>query len=232
MTHGPVIGITCYVEQAAFGAWDLRSAVLPYEYVEHVERAGGVPVVIPPSGAAESLIDRLDGLIVAGGGDIDPVRYGRPLHPRTTAVRAFRDEAELALTRAALRARLPYLGICRGLQVLNVALGGTLCQHLPDVVGHTRHAPAPGSFGVMPVYPIPGTLVSKIVSPGDVHHYHHQAVADLAAGLTASAYADDGSVEAVELEEHPFTIAVQWHPERGEDPSLFAALVAAASAAR
>ncbi|GLW04983.1 gamma-glutamyl-gamma-aminobutyrate hydrolase [Microtetraspora sp. NBRC 13810] len=224
----PVIGITCYVEPARFTVWEQPAALLPYTYVEHVARAGGQPVILPPAGEPAGLTGRLDGLIVAGGGDIDPARYGERPHERTGYVRDFRDDAELGLMRAALDARLPFLGICRGLQVLNVALGGTLHQHLPDVVGHDGHSPAPGTFGHLPVRPVAGTLTSKIIGPHEAAHYHHQAVDRLAGGLAAGAFADDGTIEAVELPDHPFTIAVQWHPEAGSDSSLFEALVTAA----
>jgi anthranilate synthase component 2/putative glutamine amidotransferase len=224
----PVIGITCYVEPARFTVWEMTTALLPYTYVEHVERAGGQPVLLPPSGDPGALVGRLDGLIVAGGGDLDPGTYGEAAHEQTSYIRKFRDEAELEVTQAALTARLPFLGICRGLQVLNVALGGTLHQHLPDEVGHTGHAPAPGTFGPLPVRAVPGTRLAGITEPGEVLHYHHQSVARLAADLTACAHADDGTIEAVEHPGRPFTLAVQWHPEAGTDPSLFDALIAAA----
>jgi putative glutamine amidotransferase len=249
----PVIGITCYVEPARFTVWEMRSALLPYTYVEHIERAGGQPVILPPAGDPGELAGRLDGLIVAGGGDIDPARYGAAAHPSTGYVREFRDAAEFALTTAALRDGLPYLGICRGMQVLNISLGGSLHQHLPEIVGHTEHAPAPGVYGHLPVGIVPGTHLAKALGsalgersgdPGDaaeraagqdtggetmtVPHYHHQAVDRLGAGLTVSARADDGTVEAVELDSHPFALAVQWHPEAAEEDALFRALVAAA----
>ncbi|MFI7697582.1 gamma-glutamyl-gamma-aminobutyrate hydrolase family protein [Nonomuraea sp. NPDC049480] len=226
----PVIGITCYVEPATFTVWeDMTVALLPYMYVEQVARAGGQPVVLPPAGDPARLVERLDGLILAGGGDIDPARYGEMPHEKSGYVRKFRDEAEFAVLAAALDAELPYLGICRGLQVLNVALGGTLHQHLPDVVGHAGHAPAPGRFGPLPVIPVPGTRLAKTLGtePVTVPHYHHQAVDRLADGLTVSATAEDGTIEAVELDAGPFTMAVQWHPEAAEDCALFEALVAA-----
>lgn len=226
----PVIGITCYVEPATFTVWeDMTVALLPYMYVEQVARAGGQPVVLPPAGDPARLVERLDGLILAGGGDIDPARYGEMPHEKSGYVRKFRDEAEFAVLAAALDAELPYLGICRGLQVLNVALGGTLHQHLPDVVGHVGHSPAPGRFGPLPVIPVPGTRLAKTLGtePVTVPHYHHQAVDRLADGLTVSATAEDGTIEAVELDAGPFTMAVQWHPEAAEDCALFEALVAA-----
>ncbi|GII75040.1 putative glutamine amidotransferase [Sphaerisporangium rufum] len=226
----PLIGITCYVEEAAYTVWRTPAALLPYDYVEHVARAGGQPVLLPPAGDPGALAGRLDGLIVAGGGDLDPARYGAPAHPRTGYVRPFRDGAEFALTAAALAGGLPYLGICRGLQVLNVALGGTLHQHLPEVVGHDGHSPAPGRYGHLPVRPEPGSALAGILGAGpvDVAHYHHQAADRPGTGLVVSATAEDGTVEAVELPEHPFALAVQWHPETGREGHLFEALVAAA----
>ncbi|MBF8188274.1 gamma-glutamyl-gamma-aminobutyrate hydrolase family protein [Nonomuraea sp. K274] len=225
----PVIGITSYVEPAKFTVWDMRVALLPYMYVEQVVRAGGQPVLLPPAGDPAQVAGRLDGLILAGGGDIDPARYGEPPHDQTGYIRNFRDEAEFAVMRAVLDARMPFLGICRGLQVLNVALGGTLHQHLPDVVGHTGHSPAPGRFGELPVTPSPGSRVAKALGtdPVPVPHYHHQAVDRLAPALTVTATSGDGTIEAVELDSGPFTVAVQWHPEAAADHALFEALVAA-----
>ncbi|HEX4813953.1 MAG TPA: gamma-glutamyl-gamma-aminobutyrate hydrolase family protein [Nonomuraea sp.] len=226
---GPVIGITCYVEPARFTVWDLTVALLPYMYVEQVVRAGGQPVVLPPAGDPGPLVGRLDGLVVAGGGDIDPAIYGAEQHPRSGYIRKFRDEAEFALVSTALDAGLPFLGVCRGMQVLNVALGGTLHQHLPDVVGHEGHSPAPGRFGPLPVTPVPGTRLAKALGtePVTVPHYHHQAVDRLASGLTVAATADDGTIEAVEPAGGGFVLAVQWHPEAADDCALFEALVAA-----
>jgi gamma-glutamyl-gamma-aminobutyrate hydrolase PuuD len=204
-------------------------ALLPYMYVEQVVRAGGQPVILPPAGEPGALVGRLDGLIVAGGGDISPDRYGQDTHDRTGYVRKFRDEAEFQVIEAALEADIPYFGICRGMQVLNVARGGTLHQHLPDVVGHTGHSPNPGEFGHLPIRPVPGTRIAKALGadPVEVPHYHHQAIDRLAPGLTVSAVSDDGTIEAVELEDRRFAIAVQWHPEAAKDCALFEALIAA-----
>ncbi|GAA3444792.1 gamma-glutamyl-gamma-aminobutyrate hydrolase family protein [Planomonospora venezuelensis] len=223
----PVIGITCYVEPARFTVWDMTAALLPYGYVEHVARAGGQPVILPPAGDPAALAGRLDGLIVAGGGDLDPARYGEPPHERTGYIRGFRDDAELGLVQAALDTGLPFLGVCRGLQVLNTVLGGTLHQHVPDLVGHDGHAPAPGRFGRLPVRLAPGSRMEEILGAGsaDVAHYHHQSADRLGDGLTATAHAEDGTVEAVELAGHPFACAVQWHPEADDECALFAALV-------
>ncbi|GAA4563605.1 gamma-glutamyl-gamma-aminobutyrate hydrolase family protein [Planotetraspora kaengkrachanensis] len=224
----PVIGITCYVEPAQFTVWDMTTALLPYAYVEHVARAGGQPVIIPPAGDPAELAGRLDGLIIAGGGDIDPARYGSTAHEQTGYVRKFRDEAEFGLMRAALEANLPFLGICRGLQVLNVALGGTLHQHLPEVVGHAGHSPAPGTFGRVPVRLSPA--LAEIYRDDRLlpAHYHHQAIDRPGHGLEVTARSEDGTIEAVELVGHPFALAVQWHPEADEDGPLFDALLTAA----
>jgi anthranilate synthase component 2/putative glutamine amidotransferase len=223
----PVIGITCYVEPAKFTVWEMTTALLPYNYVDHVARAGGQPVLLPPAGDPATLVERLDGLILTGGGDVDPARYGETPHERTGYIREFRDDAEFGLVGAVLERGLPFLGICRGLQVLNVALGGSLHQHLPDVVGHPGHAPAPGHFGRMPVRLAPGSQITKIFDAEsvDAAHYHHQAIDRLGAGLTVTAEAEDGTVEAVELTGRPFALAVQWHPENEDEPTLFEALV-------
>ena len=225
----PVIGISTYVEPARFTVWELPAALLPYTYVERVTRAGGQPVLLPPAGDPAALVPRLDGLILTGGGDVDPGRYGETPHPTRRFVRQLRDTAEFAVVAAALEARIPFLGICRGLQVLNVALGGSLHQHLPDVTGHTGHCPAPGEFGRLPVRPVPGSTIAKLLGAGPVAvpHYHHQAADRLGAGLTVTATAGDGTIEAVELGSHPFALAVQWHAEAADDPALVEALVAA-----
>ncbi|MEV0378990.1 gamma-glutamyl-gamma-aminobutyrate hydrolase family protein [Nonomuraea sp. NPDC050643] len=226
----PLIGITCYVEPATFTVWpDTTAALLPYTYVEQVVRAGGQPVVLPPAGRPAAALRGLDGLILAGGGDIDPSRYGQDPGQHTGYVRRFRDEAEFELLTTALDRGVPFLGVCRGLQVLNVALGGSLHQHLPDVVGHTGHCPGPGRFGPLPVFPAPGSRLAKALGedPVTVPHYHHQAIDRLAPGLTATATAEDGTIEAVELDSKGFAMAVQWHPEAAEDHALFEALVGA-----
>jgi putative glutamine amidotransferase len=231
MSDVPVIGITCYVEPARFTVWETPAALLPYAYVDQVARAGGQPVILPPTGDPAAVAGRLDGLILAGGGDVDPARYGEPPHESTGYIRTFRDDAEFGLVNAALAAGLPLLGICRGMQVLNVALGGTLHQHLPDELGHTAHSPAPGRYGTLPVRLTPGSRLAEIFDAehlADPAHYHHQAIDALGRGLTATARTDDGVIEGVELDGHPFCVAVQWHPETGADNSLFAALIHAA----
>lgn len=231
--HGPVIGLTSYREPARWGAWEAPAVLLPAAYGDQLRRAGGVPVLLPPVAGIEAAASRLDGLILTGGGDLDPASYGAPPHPRTTRIHAERDRAELAVLAAALAAGIPVLGICRGLQVLNVACGGTLRQHLDEAAGHT---PAPGTFGSHRVRLAAGSLLAQIhatpegVLSFEVPTAHHQAIGRLGDGLVPAAWADDGVIEAVELPgRHPFVLAVQWHPEAGGDERLMSAFVAAAS---
>jgi putative glutamine amidotransferase len=225
----PVIGITSYVEQARWGVWDQPAVVLPLAYVAALEAAGARPVVLPPSvvGAAE-VVQRLDGVVFAGGADLDPATYHQAAHPETTGVRPDRDAGELPLLRAALDAELPVLGICRGMQLLAVAHGGTLVQHLPDVVGHEGHRPSPGVYGLHEVRLAAGTLAHSLL--GDrvsVPSYHHQGV-DSPGSLTVTGWAaDDDLPEVVEDPARRFAIGVLWHPEASQDPRLFDALVAA-----
>ena len=233
-TSDPLIGISAYCEQARWGAWERPAVVLPRRYTDAIAAAGGIPVLLPPVPGIQDALARLDGLLLSGGGDIDPARYGAEPAPQLTSVRDERDAAEFALLDAALSLRLPVLGICRGMQVINVARGGSLHQHLPDVVGHEGHAPVPGGFGEHPVRVAPGSRLSGILGragglPIATPTHHHQAVDQLGKGLTASAWAEDGTVEAFEADGgDSFVVAVQWHPEAGDDPSLFRALVAAA----
>lgn len=228
---GPVIGLSSYVETASWGRWTQPANLLPDNYVEKLTEAAARPVVLPPVPGVETVLDRLDGLVLVGGSDLDPASYGAEPHPATDPPRAFRDTAELALARRALDTGLPLLGICRGLQVLNVLLGGTLHQHVPDLVGHENHSPTPGHFGAHPVRVEPGSRLAKLLDRTEltVPTHHHQSVDRLGDGLTPVAWAEDGVVEAAEHAAHPFAVAVQWHPEAGDDLSLFRALVAAAN---
>jgi putative glutamine amidotransferase len=236
----PVIGLTSYAEPARWGSWHSPAALLPLSYAEQVTAAGGVPVLLPPVPGIAAAAGRLDALVLTGGGDIDPARYGAAPHPRTGGVSAERDRAELELLAAALDAGLPVLGICRGLQLLNVARGGTLHQHLADLgpAGNADHTPPRGTFGCHPVRVAAGSRLGGILGadrPLTVPTAHHQAIDRLGAGLTATAWAADGIVEAVELdggEHHPFVLAVQWHPEAGDDPRLLQALITAARSPR
>ncbi|MBF6214668.1 gamma-glutamyl-gamma-aminobutyrate hydrolase family protein [Nocardia puris] len=227
----PVLGLPTYAERTRFGDWDVPAAVLHHDYVEMVVRAGGIPVLLPPGGVARpELVDRLDGLLLTGGADIEPARYGRP--PAALGyTRADRDESEFALFALALAAGLPILAVCRGLQLVNVALGGTLIQHVPDVVGHEQHSGGPGSFGDVRVRTVGGTRVSGLVgAEATVRCHHHQAIDALAPGLVVSARADDGTIEAIERPGEGFLVGVQWHPEADrDDDRLVRGLVAAAS---
>lgn len=231
--YRPVIGISGYAERARWGThWHKDATLVPHAYVDKVTASGCAPVVLPPVPGIEHTISRLDGLLLTGGGDVDPARYAAPQHPMTVRVNTGRDAAELALLEAAMSAGLPVLGICRGLQVLNVFMSGTLHQHLPDVTGHDGHSPGPAEYGPQPIQMAPGSLVAKIIGSEtvEVMCHHHQVIDKLGAGLTATAWSDDGTVEAVELADHPFAVGVQWHPEITEDASLFVAFADAARA--
>jgi putative glutamine amidotransferase len=227
----PLIGVTTYFEAARWGVWVREAALLPASYLRAVTRAGGVPVMLPPVGldGLSSLVEGLDGIVFAGGVDVDPALYGAEPHGETSPAQPHRDRFEMALLRAVIEADLPFLAICRGMQALNVARGGHLIQHLPDVVGHTRHAATPGKMGTHPVQISVSSAVGKILGDAAVvPTYHHQAVKRLGTGLVPVAWTDDQVVEAVELQGHRFGIGVQWHPEEGDDLRLFEALVDAA----
>jgi putative glutamine amidotransferase len=229
----PAIGISAYSEVARWGLWDMQACLLPRNYAEQVVAAGGVPVLLPPVPGIEAAVSRLDGLIISGGPDIEPRRYGAQAGPMTTIVRPQRDETEIALFGAALAAGQPVLGICRGVQLMNVALGGTLIQHLPDEVGHDGHSPTPGTMAEHKVtVGAPGSRLAGILGEGAhmVPTHHHQGIGRLGRGLVATAWAEDGTVEALELEGQ-FAVGVQWHPETSDDLRLLRALVETAGAA-
>lgn len=229
----PLIGVTMYQEPARWGVWVREVALLPAPYVRSVERAGGVPVLLPPTGSLRgigALVSGLDGIILAGGSDLDPDLYGADRHAQTGPPQPQRDRFELALARAVVDAALPFLAICRGMQVLNVARGGALIQHLPEAVGHKGHAPELGIVGTHRVQISATSTIGKILGDvADVPTYHHQAVSRLGKGLSAVAWAEDQVVEAVELQGHRFGLGVQWHPEEGDDKRLFEALVSEAA---
>lgn len=223
----PRIGITTYLETATWGIWERESAILPRVYLDAVVAAGGVPLLLPPLGTDPTVLELLDGLIVSGGCDVDPGAYGAAAHPETVDTRPGRDEHEAVLIRAALDRDLPLLAICRGLQMLNVTLGGTLHQHLPEVVANDEHRPTPAVFGVTEVKVEPGTLTARILGDrASGRCYHHQALDVLAPELRVTARAGDGTVEAVEVDGHDFALGVQWHPEENpDDLRLFTALI-------
>ncbi|MBQ0900764.1 gamma-glutamyl-gamma-aminobutyrate hydrolase family protein [Micromonospora sp. U21] len=224
----PLIGISAYVEPADWAVWrGVRAVLVPEAYVRAVTVAGGRAVVLPPDDEDGDVLAVLDGLLLAGGADVGPGRYGQPPDPRTED-RPDRDDGELTLLAAALTAELPVLGVCRGMQLLAVAYGGTLHQHLPDVIGHEAHRPAPGVYGAHPVRFAPGSLAATVSAGVDrVNSYHHQAVAD-PGRLAVSGWAEDGVIEAVEDPGRPFVLGVQWHPENEPDPRPITALVRAA----
>jgi putative glutamine amidotransferase len=226
----PLVGVTAYVEQARFGAWDVPAALIPLSYVQAIERAGGRALVVPPTEeGVEETLDALDGLLLSGGSDLDPSLYGADAHAETRHVRPERDRAELALLRGALSRDLPVLAVCRGSQVLNVARGGDLVQHLPEAVGNEAHRETAGVFSEHGVKVDPDSRLGGIVGDSvEVKSHHHQGYGELGEGLRVVARADDGTIEAVEDPERRFAVGVLWHPEEGEDAALFEALVAEA----
>jgi gamma-glutamyl-gamma-aminobutyrate hydrolase PuuD len=227
MAVRPVIGITSYAQPARWGAWDLPAALIPLMYVDAVERAGGRPVVIPPSddGAGETL-DLLDGVVFSGGADVDPASYGAQAHPLTDPPQERRDRGELALLGAALARDVPVLAICRGSQLLNVLRGGDLVQHLPDELGHTDHRETHGVFSDHEVTVGAETRLGAVLGgSATVKSSHHQGLGRLGEGLVEAARATDGTVEALEDPTKRFAVGVLWHPEAGEDQRLFDALV-------
>ena len=223
----PIIGITTYAEQARWGVWDSPAALIPLAYVHAVERAGGRPLLVPSSEEAiEETLDALDGLLLSGGSDIDPELYGAEAHPETNGVRPERDRAEIALLRAALERDMPVLAVCRGSQVLNIARGGDIVQHLPEVVGDEKHKHTPGVFGDHDVDLVPGTRLQRVLGDrAPVKSHHHQGYGSLGEGLQEAARADDGTIEAIEDPSRRFALGVLWHPEEGEDFALFGELV-------
>ncbi len=248
----PVIGIATYDDEAAWRNWATRAALLPYSYVDAVRDSGGRPVLLPPGGTdeeASATVAGMDGLIVAGGPDVDPARYGAARHPLTHPPVPVRDAWDLAVTGSALRLGVPLLAICRGMQVLNISRGGTLHQHVPDLAGHARHDGTATGFGTHKVRVSPGSMLARILTTEaedgffevsedtyyDVPTRHHQAVDLLGDGLQAVAWEQDGMIEAVEAGPSAldgfsgFVLGVQWHPEQGDDLRVFGALITAAA---
>jgi gamma-glutamyl-gamma-aminobutyrate hydrolase PuuD len=226
----PLIGITTYVTAAKWGVWDSEAALVPAAYVRGIEAAGGRPVLVPPSDdGVEETLEAIHGLVLPGGADLAPELYGQQPHQETYGVVPERDRAELALLQGALERDLPVLAICRGSQVLNIARGGDLVQHLPEVVGHEGHKVRPGVFAEHDVQVDAQSRLGGLVGAhAPIKSHHHQGFGRVGDGLREVAWAEDGIVEAIEDPEAPFVLGVLWHPEAGEDEALFRALVDAA----
>ncbi len=242
----PLIGVTTYRQTTSWWAWERDAALVPGPYLDVVEASGGESVLLPPPAEGASrpasegaelaarhrrVVAALDGLVLIGGGDLDATQYGAEADPRNGGTNRHRDDLEVGLVLAALEADLPVLAVCRGMQVLNVALGGDLVQQLPDRIHSTRHQPRPGAFGTIRVTTDPESAVHQIIGErAEVLCCHHQAVDRLGEGLVVAARSEDGVVEAVESPGHRFVVGVQWHPEERADRPLFDALVGAAAA--
>lgn len=233
----PVIGLCTALERAQWSVWDQPAVLLPRNYVDAVQRAGGLALLLPPDPQLVEqpgeLLAMLDGLLLAGGADIDPATYGQQPHSQTQETVPERDAFEIALTRGAIERDVPLLGICRGMQLINVALGGSLTQHLPDHLGHEEHRRVIGSFegSDHDVEVLEGTLAMRVIgaSRHGTKSHHHQGVDRVGEGLRVSAIAaGDGLVEAVELSERSFVLGVQWHPEADELSPVIGGLVQAA----
>jgi putative glutamine amidotransferase len=233
----PVIGLCTALERARWSVWDQQAVLLPRNYVDEVNRAGGLAVLLPPDAqlveCPEEALELLDGLLLAGGADIDPASYGAVAHAETQDSVPERDAFEIALTRAAIERDLPLLGICRGMQLINVALGGTLEQHLPEHLGHEEHRRVIGTFDGSDhdVEVLEGTLAMRVIGAG-VHgtkSHHHQGVDQLAEGLNVGARSPrDGLIEAIELPDRSFVLGVQWHPEADPTSPVIDGLIDAA----
>lgn len=237
MSTPPAIGICAALETARWAVWDQPAALVPMNYIEHVQRAGGVALLIPPDPALvsrpEAVLDRIDGLLLVGGPDIAAARYGAVAHPRAEAAVDLRDDVELSLVRAAWERKLPLLGICRGLQVINVAAGGTLVQDLPDAGFGQEHRRQTGRFAgnEHPVSLTDGSWIARAEGRTEAlaASHHHQAVDRVGARLTVTGRAPDGVVEALEADDGGWLVGVQWHPEPDPDSRIIESLVAAAA---
>jgi putative glutamine amidotransferase len=234
----PNIGVTAATERVSYGVWEEIPAIIsPARYLQAVQRAGGRPVLLPPDPEDAKdpgeVLDLLDALVVTGGaGDLDPALYGEERHPETGPVQEERDAYELALVRGALEREMPVLGICRGMQILNVAYGGTIEQHLPDVLGHEEHRHTPGTFADHEVHLVPDSLAARATGSGrtPAKSHHHQGIKEVGEGLQVTGRAvDDDAVEALEDPSFPFVLGVLWHPEEDENSQLIKALVSEVS---
>ncbi|GAA3301943.1 gamma-glutamyl-gamma-aminobutyrate hydrolase family protein [Glutamicibacter nicotianae] len=216
----PRIGLTTYWQEAKWGVWESTAAIVPGKYIKSVIAAGGTPMLLPPVATDTSVLDVLDGLIVIGGVDVDPANYGQQPHPRTAA-QPERDLHDMALAAAALERAVPLFAICRGAQVLNVQQGGTLNQHLPDLLPDSagKYQPAPGVFGMVEFTTVHGSLAEQILgNQASAPCYHHQSLQEVAEGLAVTARANDGTVEIVEMPQAPgWVLGTQFHPEENLD---------------
>ncbi len=233
----PLIGVCAAVEHASFGVWeDEPATLLPLSYARAIHGAGGMIALLPPDRRAtenpDELLDRIDALVLGGGADIDAQIQGVEAHPETVGTNPDRDNFEIALARRALARDIPLLGVCRGMQILNVACGGTLDQHLPERLGHEGHRPVPGSWAEHDVRMEPGSLAAEAAGTDrlTVKTHHHQGVDMLPESLTASAWAtDDDSVEAIESADGSFALGVLWHPEEDASDAVIPSLVSRAA---
>jgi putative glutamine amidotransferase len=234
----PLIGVCAAVESASFGSWvEQPVTFLPIAYARSIQHAGGIAVMLPPdAGLAESpgeLLDRIDALVIGGGADLDAASHGSEPHPQTTGTNPERDRFELALANEALHRRMPLLGVCRGMQVMNVATGGTLEQHLPERLGHERHRPVPGEWAEHEVRLAPGSLMAEVTGTEllRVKSHHHQGIVEVGKGFEATGWAsDDDTIESIESPDGGFTLGVLWHPEEDPDDRVIPALVQRSSA--
>jgi putative glutamine amidotransferase len=233
----PLIGVCAAVERTSFGVWkDEPAVLLPLSYARAIHGAGGMMAMLPPDRRAtehpDELLDRLDALVLGGGADIDPESQGADAHPETVGSNPDRDRFEIALARGALERGMPLLGVCRGMQIMNVACGGTLDQHIPDRIGHELHRPVPGTWAEHEVRLEPGSLAARAAGSERlvVKSHHHQGVDEIGRGLAASGWAvDDKVIESVESADGGFVLGVLWHPEEDLEDHVIPALVETAA---